>query len=75
MQLFSETDDAIEMRIANETLNFGSWLAVESPFDWVLVSLDGSRRVRAEFRDLAGNVLALEDTVILDRNAPGVRHR
>jgi hypothetical protein len=62
---------ADEMRIACDGVNYSSWGAYSSTYNCVLPSGDGTKTVKAEFRDLAGNVLTgVSDSITLDKTAP-----
>jgi hypothetical protein len=62
---------ADEMRIACDGVNYSSWGVYSSTYNCVLPSGDGTKTVKAEFRDLAGNVLTgVSDSITLDKTAP-----
>ncbi len=64
---------ADEMRIRNAGAAFPNvWLIFDSAPVWLLDTTadDGAQMVEIEFRDFAGNVLHLSDTIILDRVDP-----
>ncbi len=60
-----------EMRFS-ETYGGGSWVAysADAAYPFTLAGGDGTKIVYAEFRDAAGNVLELSDTVELDTGSP-----
>lgn len=52
------------------TCGWTDWLLPEAQYSWALSAGDGEKTVDAELRDLAHNVLALSDTIILDTTPP-----
>ncbi len=62
----------LEMRFSNDGLTFDPWLpyAVTSPWT-LLAGADGPRTVWAEYRDVVGNVFAIQDAIVYDATAPG----
>lgn len=62
---------AAEMRFRNRGEEWGGWQPLAAALPWVLPDGDGNKTVDGEFRDLAGNRLALSDSVGLDTGLPG----
>jgi len=58
-----------QMRIDPGTGVFGSWVTYNASYA-ITLSGDGTKTVRAEYRDVAGNVAARSDTIVLDTVAP-----
>ncbi|PID81386.1 hypothetical protein CSB20_03180 [bacterium DOLZORAL124_64_63] len=66
-------NDAVEMRFSNDNASFPfGWVTFDTTMAWILPDTSGTATVYGEFRDLAGNTTPLTDTIILDRDAPGV---
>lgn len=62
---------ADEVRFQNDgDLVFSPWLPFAPELTWGLKDRDGNRSVDMQFRDHAGNLLSLDDTVVLDRQPP-----
>ncbi|TLN03737.1 hypothetical protein FDZ71_12375, partial [bacterium] len=66
----STVTGAVDMRVDPGTGSFGSWFAYAATVSTSLPSGDGTKTVRAEYRDQAGNVATLTDTVTLAADAP-----
>lgn len=66
----SAVSGAVEMRIAPDGVTFGSWAAYAPVQSVTLPDGVGTKTVAVEYRDLAGNTLALQDTISYD---PSVR--
>ncbi|MGB4592234.1 MAG: cell wall-binding repeat-containing protein [Coriobacteriia bacterium] len=66
----SAVSGAVEMRIAPDGVVFGSWVAYAAIQSVTLPDGVGTKTVAVEYRDLAGNTLALKDTISYD---PDVR--
>ncbi len=65
------TSGVAEMRFANDAGAWSAWQPVAASASWTLAAIDGARTVRAQFRDVAGNVSAeASDSVGLDTTAP-----
>jgi hypothetical protein len=63
----SDANSGIDvMRVDPGTGVFGSWVAYSASYNITLPSGAGTKTVRAEYRDRAGNVLALTDTIYYD---------
>ncbi|TLN02439.1 hypothetical protein FDZ71_13080, partial [bacterium] len=60
----------LQMRVDPGTGTFGGWFAYAASVTTQVPSGDGTKTVRAEYRDLAGNVTTLTDTIILDTTTP-----
>jgi len=58
------------MRIDPGTGTYGSWVPYSASRGITLPSGDGSKAVRAEYMDGAGNLLMLADSIILDATKP-----
>jgi hypothetical protein len=54
-----------QMRVDSGTGTYGAWTAYSAAVAITLPPGDGVKTVRAEYRDAAGNVLALTDTILL----------
>jgi hypothetical protein len=54
-----------QMRIDPGTGTFGAWIAYAASVEIALPPGNGTKTVRAEYRDVAGNILALTDTIEL----------
>lgn len=69
-----DVSGAVEYRLRNDSQDFPEvWTSLPAQNHeaaWTLRDLDGGRVVAAEFRDTAGNVLAVGDLIILDQQAP-----
>lgn len=59
-----------QMRIDPGTGAYGSWIAYGASSAITLPAGNGTKTVRAEYRDVAGNVAAKTDTIMLDSAAP-----
>jgi hypothetical protein len=57
---------AQEMRFANGGSSWSSWEQYGGSKSWSLTSGDGGKTVYAEFRDAAGNIRQVIDTILLD---------
>jgi hypothetical protein len=70
--LDSSVSDAnpVQMRFRDAGGAWSSWEAYADTHSWTLPAGDGAKTVEAEYRDVAGNVLALSDDIILDTTAP-----
>ena len=68
----SAVTGAVEMRKRNigGAGNWGTWTAYGSSVAHQVSSGDGLKTVEVEYRDAAGNVLGLSDTITLDATAP-----
>jgi hypothetical protein len=68
----SDLHPPLDMRFSNDGLAFDPWLpyAVTSPWT-LLAGADGPRTVWAEYRDVVGNVYAIQDAIVYDATAPG----
>jgi len=61
---------ATEMRFSNDNVTFpDGWVAFAASQAWVLDATEGTRTVYAEFRDIAGNLLQINDTIEYDLQA------
>jgi hypothetical protein len=65
------TSGVNQMRFSDDDITFSAWEAYAATKAWTLPGADGSKTVYAEFSDMAGNVYALNDVIILDTAAPG----
>jgi hypothetical protein len=55
------------MRFSNDGATWSDWEPFAATKPWALTSGDGTKTVRAQFRDNAGNVSAIaQDTIVLD---------
>ncbi len=61
---------AVQMRFRNQGGDWSDWQAWAASHAWVLLDGDGAKTVEAEFRDAAGNRLAVSDAVTLDTGLP-----
>ncbi len=58
---------ALEMRFSNDNVTFNEgWVAFNASHPWVVDAVEGTRTVYGEFRDLAGNLLQITDTIEYD---------
>ncbi|MHB8924631.1 MAG: cell wall-binding repeat-containing protein [Coriobacteriia bacterium] len=71
VSLNSSVTGASTMRIAPDGVTFGPWIAYASECDVTLTDGPGVKTVAVEYADLAGNVLALEDSITYDPAVPG----
>jgi hypothetical protein len=55
---------------ADSTSAFGPWSGYAASAPVTLPAGDGIRTVHAEFRDRAGNIASMSDTIVLDSEAP-----
>ncbi len=62
--------EAVEMRFTNDNTTWPSWEAYGAAKAWTLSNGDGNKTVYAQFRDLAGNVETVADSILLDTIAP-----
>ncbi len=60
----------VSMRVDPGTGTFGSWVPYVASYGITLPAGSGTKTVRAEYKDVGNNVLALSDTIILDTVAP-----
>jgi predicted CXXCH cytochrome family protein len=60
----------VSMRVDQGTGTFGAWVSYAPSYAITLPAGNGTKTVRAEYKDVAGNVLLLSDTIILDTVAP-----
>jgi hypothetical protein len=59
------------MRFSNDGTNWSSWEPYAATNAWTLTAGDGTKTVRAQFRDNAGNLSAVaQDTIALDTSTP-----
>ncbi|MBU1754604.1 hypothetical protein KKG56_12295, partial [bacterium] len=58
------------VRFSNDGQVWGSWNGVSGTSAWTLAADDGQRRVYAQLQDIAGNIGAYSDTILLDTTAP-----
>jgi len=72
--LDSTVPSATEMRIDPGT-GFGSWTGYSPSRAVTLTPGDGTKTVRAQYRDALSRVLELADTIVLDTTAPDVTVR
>ncbi len=61
---------ATQMRFSNDGSSWPSWLDYADTHVWTLTPGDGLKTVYGQYRDLAGNVLALNDQITVDTTAP-----
>jgi hypothetical protein len=67
----TDANPPIEMRFSNDGVTWSAWLPYTSSLGWSLTAgADGLRTVRAEYRDLLDNLLALQDDIVLDTQHP-----
>jgi hypothetical protein len=57
-----------QMRFSNDGTNWSAWETYAATKNWTLLEGEGSRIVYAEYRDRAGNVLALSDSITLGQS-------
>jgi|GEM_PF-1218137 len=62
----------IQMRFSNDGAAWSAWEDYAATKAWTLTAGDGAKTVYAEFRDVALNVSATNDGLILDATAPTV---
>ncbi len=62
----------IQMRFSNDGTVWSAWENYAATKAWTLTAGDGVKTVYAEFRDVALNVSATNDTIILDATPPTV---
>ncbi len=66
-----DANPPIEMRFSNDGVTWSVWLPLASTQGWSLTAgADGIRTVWAEYRDDLGNVLPLQDDIVLDTQQP-----
>lgn len=71
--LNSSVTGAATMRFRNGgSSTWSSWYDYSTAIVWALPAGDGTKTVYAEFRDVAGNVSAVTDTIVLDTTPPTV---
>ncbi len=61
-----------QMRFRDAGGSWSTWETYAATKGWTLPGPDGVNNVEAEFSDMAGNVFAISDGIILDTAAPGV---
>jgi len=49
---------------------YGAWIAYSASYSVTLPAGSGTKTVNVQYRDVAGNVLTLSDTIVLDGTAP-----
>lgn len=59
-----------QMRVDTGTKTFGEWTGYLATYAFTLASGDGTKTVRAEYRDAAGNTTLVSDTIVLDTAVP-----
>ena len=64
-----------QMSIDPGTGTYGAWVAYNASAAITLPTGSGTKTVRAQYRDVAGNVVTLADTIVLDTTAPMARCR
>ncbi|MHB0980203.1 MAG: Ig-like domain-containing protein [Thermoleophilia bacterium] len=62
----------VQMRFSNDGATWSAWESYAATKAWTLTAGDGTKTVYAEFSDVAGNVSAVNDTIILDATPPTV---
>ncbi|MCP4550244.1 MAG: hypothetical protein GY835_27600 [bacterium] len=76
VMLYSSVTDGnppVQMRFSEDNVSFSPWTAYSAITAFILtVSADGPYTVYAQFMDAAENVLALQDDIIYDSQAPGI---
>ncbi|NLF15815.1 MAG: hypothetical protein GX595_00960, partial [Lentisphaerae bacterium] len=70
VELVIAVDGAVQMRFRNQGGDWVDWLPSAASHAWGLLGGDGAKTVEAEFRDAAGNRLAVSDAVTLDTGLP-----
>jgi hypothetical protein len=70
VELTSTVTGAAEMRFSNDGAVWGDWAAYAATAAWTLAGPDGENTVYGEYRDLAGNLLAVSDAIVLDTTPP-----
>lgn len=64
---------ATEMRFSNDNITFAEgWIAFSASHAWVIDAVEGTRTVYGEFRDVAGNLLQISDTIDYDLTPTGL---
>lgn len=58
------------MRFSNDLKTWSGWEAYATTKTWTLLLGDGEKKVYVQFRDNAGNVRTVYDTIVLDKTAP-----
>ncbi|QHZ55577.1 Ig-like domain-containing surface protein [Brevibacillus sp. NSP2.1] len=68
----ADANGPVQARFANEDEEWNAWSDVVSALPWELSANDGSKIVRMQLRDQAGNVSSFTSSIELDMNAPVV---
>lgn len=70
----SDSNDDVEVRFGNEDGSWTTWKAINDDLteNWTLSAGDGTKTVKIELKDSAGNVSSYSDTILLDTSAPTV---
>lgn len=69
---FSDNIEVRDCAYNNDGLAWAGWENCTDSKQWILLGEDGTREVFLRIRDLAGNVINVSDTIILDRTKPGI---
>ncbi len=72
VSLNNDVTGSLDMRFSNNQALWSDWLTFASDYPWILTSGDGTKTVFAEYRDEAGNILAVDDQIDLDTTAPEI---
>ncbi|NTU72113.1 MAG: hypothetical protein HGB10_09885 [Coriobacteriia bacterium] len=66
----STVTGAVEMRVRDAAGAWSDWAAYAAATPLTLTAVDGLKTVEAQYRDAAGNILIVSDTITLDTEAP-----
>ncbi|SCX82181.1 S-layer homology domain-containing protein [Alkaliphilus peptidifermentans] len=66
----TDENSAVEMRLSKDNSTWTSWEALSTTKDFSLEDGDGTKTVYLELRDAAGNILAIQQSIILDTTPP-----
>jgi hypothetical protein len=70
-----DAPEAVEMRLANDSEPFASYIAYNGTYDWTLSGYDpatpeNGKTVRVEFKDAGGNTTVASSSILLDMQPP-----
>ena len=66
----TDANGVASMRFSNDNSTWSDWQSFAASADWTLTKGDGVKTVYAEYKDVAGNVLDVTDTITLDTTSP-----
>jgi hypothetical protein len=64
------SSNAVYMSFSNDGVTFSDWEPYSDSKAWTLSDGDGTKEVFARFKDEAGNISTVSDSIILDTTAP-----